>query len=131
MAQLAQILAKTAQEIFVNLMMGLVLMKEIVKIINFMKINVKHPVKILVLHAIHAIEMEFVKIAQMIYIMELIAKILVINALLLLVIWKEIVQILLLIVKIKRHMDQNVKMNVQKLVLIVLNVPEIKPAKIV
>jgi hypothetical protein len=63
--------------------------------------------------------------------MELIAKILVINALLLLVIWKEIVQILLLIVKIKRHMDQNVKMNVQKLVLIVLNVPEIKPAKIV
>jgi cellulose synthase/poly-beta-1,6-N-acetylglucosamine synthase-like glycosyltransferase len=129
MAQLAQILAKTAQEIFVNLMMGLVLMKEIVKIINFMKINVKHPVKILVLHAIHAIEMEFVKIAQMIYIMELIAKILVINALHLLVIWKEIVQILLLIVKIKRHMDQNVKMNVQKLVLIVLNVPEIKPAK--
>jgi cellulose synthase/poly-beta-1,6-N-acetylglucosamine synthase-like glycosyltransferase len=129
MAQLAQILAKTAQEIFVNLMMGLVLMKEIVKIINFMKINVKHPVKILVLHAIHAIEMELVKIAQMIYIMELIAKILVINALHLLVIWKEIVQILLLIVKIKRHMDQNVKMNVQKLVLIVLNVPEIKPAK--
>ena len=129
MAQLAQILAKTAQEIFVILMMGLVLMKEIVKIINFMKINVKHPVKILVLHAIHAIEMEFVKIAQMIYIMELIAKILVINALHLLVIWKEIVQILLLIVEIKRHMDQNVKMNVQKLVLIVLNVPEIKPAK--
>jgi cellulose synthase/poly-beta-1,6-N-acetylglucosamine synthase-like glycosyltransferase len=129
MAQLAQILAKTAQEIFVNLMMGLVLMKEIVKIINFMKINVKHPVKILVLHAIHAIKMEFVKIAQMIYIMELIAKILVINALHLLVIWKEIVQILLLIAKIKRHMDQNVKMNVQKLVLIVLNVPEIKPAK--
>ena len=86
MAQIAQILAKTAQEIFVNLMMGLVLMKEIVKIINIMKINAKHPVQILVIHVIHAIEMEFVKIAQMIYIMEMIAKILVRNALHLLVI---------------------------------------------
>jgi hypothetical protein len=116
MAQLVQILAKIAQEIFANLMMGLVLMKEIVKIINFMKINVKYPVQILVLHATHAIKMELVKIAQMIYIMVRIAQIHVTNALHLLAIWKEHVQILLQIVSIKRHMDQNVKMHVQKLV---------------
>jgi hypothetical protein len=87
-----------------------------VKIINFIKIIVKNLVQILVLHVIHAIELEYVKIAQMNYIMEMIAQIHVINVLHLHVIWKEFVEILLLIVLMRRLMDQNVKMIAQKLV---------------
>jgi hypothetical protein len=62
------------------------------------------------------IKMEFVKIAQMKHIMGMIAQIHVINVLHLHVIWKEFVEILLLIVLMRRLMDQNVKMIAQKLV---------------
>ena len=116
MVQIAQILVKIVQEVFANLMMGHVLIKKIVKIINFMKINAKNLVQILVLHVILVIEMEFVKIAQMNYIMEIIAQIHVINVLHLHVIWKEFVEILLLIVLMRRLMDQNVKQIARKLV---------------
>jgi hypothetical protein len=81
-----------------------------------MKINAKNLVQILVLLVILVIKLEYVKIALMNYIMEMIAQIHVKNVLHLHVIWKEFVEILLLIVLMRRLMDQNVKMIAQKLV---------------
>jgi hypothetical protein len=81
-----------------------------------MKINAKNLVQILVIHVILVIELEYVKIAQINYTMEMIAQIHVINVLHLHVIWKEFVEILLLIVLMRRLMDQNVKMIARKLV---------------
>jgi hypothetical protein len=116
MVQIAQILVKIVREILANLMMEHALIQEIVKIINFMKINAKNLVQILVLLVILVIGLEYVKIAQMNYIMEMIAQIHVINVLHLHVIWKEFVEILLLIGLMRRLMDQNLKMIAQKLV---------------
>ena len=116
MVQIAQILVKIVQEILANLMMEHALIQEIVKIINFIKINAKNLVQILVLLVILVIGLEYVKIAQMNYILDMIAQIHVINVLHLHVIWKEIVQIILLIALMRRLMDQNVKQIARKLV---------------
>jgi hypothetical protein len=111
MAQIVQDHAKIAQEGSVNLMKELALMKEIVKIINFIKTNVNYLVQISVNFVILVLGSENVRDVQMNHIMEILASIYVIHAQLLPVILKEFVKTIIQIVLIIVIMEKVVKAN--------------------